>query len=691
MAWQAINRITRRRNDRLAELLAEEVDIKAPIDALVGPLPDGSILLDGCVTDIGSKAGFEKALAAAVEEETSTHVWDLRTWQLGLNETPVAEMASILRGTFGFRAPSSANELLGEKYLIDTINEFPETLPVTYEAEEELKKAVQRRSVKGLPVVGPKISASIRAAVKLWLTPTARDLALSRPGNGSGWWTEIPGVSRTFLRPSDAPVIWVKAGCTTRRDRSSTTIQSGISTVSFRVHSNSMDNLMRGFCTRVWRYKGKDPICCTSPPPPQFLRAFKGYPVQPITREEVVERALPRRRTLLEKARLSLMEKPINRRDAAVSTFIKAEKFNFTAKPDADPRLIQPRSDRFLVEHGQYIKAVEPHVFKALGRLNKYPMVAKGFNARDTAAILHKKWSSFKHPVCISLDASRFDQHVSREMLKFTHMVYRRFIKDSHFNRLCEMQLENVGYASCPEGRFKYKVSGRRMSGDMDTSLGNCVIMCGLTYELMGKKAEIFNNGDDCLIICEIDDAPSSEKIKQHYHGYGFNVVEEERVRTFERILFCQTQPVWAEGWVMCRSLTCIAKDLTYIGPKHDVENWLGAISECGLALADGVPVLSAFYRSMARPTSKGIRNSMQYACGMTQLAKGLTFNDFEISDRARLSFYNAFGVSPDEQIAIEKSMAPLDKLKQSTSTTEITLLDYINGKTKKTFGTFKT
>nr|QGX02200.1 putative replicase [Strawberry associated virus A] len=691
MAWQAIHRIIRRRNDRLAELLAEEVDVKAPIDALQGPLPDGSVLLDGRVTDISSKKGFENALALAVEEETSTHVWNLRAWQLGLNETPVAEMAGILRGTFGFRAPSSANELLGEKYLIDTINEFPETLPVTYEAEEELQKAVKLRTVKGLPLVGPKISASIRAAVKLWLTPTARDLALSRPGNDDGWWNEIPGVSRTFLRPSDAPIIWVKTGCTTRRDRSSTTIQSGISTVSFRVHQNSMDNLMRGFCTRVWRYKGNDPICCTSPPPARFLKDFRGYPVMPITREDVVARALPRRRKLLEKARLSLLVKPINIRDAAVSTFIKAEKFNYSAKPDADPRLIQPRSDRFLVEHGQYIKAIEPHVFKALGRLNKYPMVAKGFNARDTAGILRKKWEKFQRPVCISLDASRFDQHVSKEMLKFTHMVYRRFMKDSHFNRLCAMQLENVGYASCPEGRFKYSVSGRRMSGDMDTSLGNCVIMCGLTYELMGKKAEIFNNGDDCLIICELEDAPTEAEIQSHYFRYGFNVVEEERVTMFERILFCQTQPIWAEGWVMCRTLTCVAKDLTYIGPKHDVENWLGAISECGLALADGVPVLSQFYKSMSVKHTPGILNSMLYACGMTHLAKGLKYVGIPISDRARLSFYNAFGVTPDEQIAIESSMAPLDKLLRSATTTEITLLDYINGKQKKTFGTFQT
>ncbi|UIN24849.1 RNA dependent RNA polymerase [Wheat umbra-like virus] len=435
----------------------------------------------------------------------------------------------------------------------------------------------------------------------------------------------------------------------------------------YKVHANSKDNLLRGFCTRVWRYKGADPIPCLRSRLPRFERAFRGFPVRPVSYDSVVENALPRRRKLLQTAVESLKTKPLQLADSHVNTFIKAEKFCWSAKPDADPRLIQPRGNRFLVSHGRYIKAIEPMVYKALGRLTGLPMVAKGFNARETAEILRKKWDRFRDPVCISLDASRFDQHVSVDMLKFTHRIYRRFNRDPEFKMMCDWQLHNTGFASCPEGSFKYKIAGRRMSGDMDTSLGNCVIMCGLTYELFGPGVEIFNNGDDCLVIGERHELVDAPTVREHYKQYGFHVVEEDRVDVFERILFCQTQPIWAEGWVMCRHPRMMAKDLTYIGPHTADRAWLDAIGQCGIALADGVPIMSRFYHNLIDTSHRkaNITNSMLYSCGLTNLAKRMEYKGLPISDRSRYSFYLGFGVEPDVQVAIEASMGPLGNIQR--------------------------
>uniref|UniRef100_A0AAU8MK50 RNA-directed RNA polymerase n=1 Tax=Switchgrass umbra-like virus 2 TaxID=3233124 RepID=A0AAU8MK50_9TOMB len=430
---------------------------------------------------------------------------------------------------------------------------------------------------------------------------------------------------------------------------------------AYRVHDHSLANLLRGYCTRVWRYKGNEPLPCIKARWPNFERRLHGFPCAALSYQAVVDTALPRRRKLLQVAADSLLLTPICTRDAAVSTFIKAEKFNWTSKPNADPRLIQPRSNRFLVAHGRYIKAIEKKIYLAMSRLQHHPMVAKGYNAEQTGALLRQKWEMYKDPVCIGLDASRFDQHVSRDMLKATHRIYRRFIDSAEFRRLCELQLRNVGYARCPEGGFKYDVQGRRMSGDMDTSLGNCVIMCAITYEFCHGWGQIFNNGDDCIIICERSMTPKRQDLEQHYAQYGFRIEVEPVVDVFERIEFCQTQPVWAGRWVMTRAPGMMAKDLTYIGPRESRTLWLDAIGQCGLALTDGVPMMSAFYASLLTPgiRKRGIQNSMLYSCGFTRLAEGMTYQAREITAGARLSFYRAFGVEPQMQHAAELAMAP--------------------------------
>lgn len=474
----------------------------------------------------------------------------------------------------------------------------------------------------------------------------------------------FPGVSNHYVEPDDAPVTWLPdRAATLLKPRVSTSLNNGFANEVYRVHDNTVDNLLRGFCTRVWRYKGADPLPCVKSSWPKFERDFRGWAVAPLSPFEVVERALPRRRKVLGAAAESLSLRPISRRDSYVSTFIKAEKFNWTAKPLADPRLIQPRSPRFLVAHGRYIKAMEKMIYLSMSRLQRHPMVAKGFNADETGHLLRQKWDMFRDPVCIGLDASRFDQHVSRDMLKATHRIYRRFNKDPEFLKLCEYQLKNKGFARCPGGGFSYEVEGRRMSGDMDTSLGNCIIMCAITYEWFKGIGQIFNNGDDCIIICEREHAPDYNLLAQHYAQYGFRVEIEPLVDVFEQVEFCQTRPVWAGRWVMTRSPRMMSKDLTYIGPRTSRELWLDAIGQCGLALTDGVPVMSAFYRTLLRGGSSNIKNSMLYSCGFTRLAERMTYQAREITPEARMSFYRAFGVEPQMQVALELAMAPAGEL----------------------------
>ncbi len=113
----------------------------------------------------------------------------------------------------------------------------------------------------------------------------------------------------------------------------------------------------------------------------------------------------------------------------------------------------------------------------------------KGMDVRTVAKVLREKWDMFPNPVAIGLDASRFDQHVSVPALEFEHSVYLSCFKQKkHRERLAKLlklQLENhcTGYAE--DGVIKYTTTGTRMSGDMNTSLGNCVLMCSLIHSYL--------------------------------------------------------------------------------------------------------------------------------------------------------------------------------------------------------------
>lgn len=86
---------------------------------------------------------------------------------------------------------------------------------------------------------------------------------------------------------------------------------------------------------------------------------------------------------MYEQAVASLRDVPVNRGDAMLKTFVKAEKINFTAKPDPAPRIIQPRSPRYNVELGRYVKVVEKHLYKAVARVFHEVTICKGLNAHD--------------------------------------------------------------------------------------------------------------------------------------------------------------------------------------------------------------------------------------------------------------------------------------------------------------------
>lgn len=462
--------------------------------------------------------------------------------------------------------------------------------------------------------------------------------------------------------------VTTKAGKTSRRTALS--LPCAGAGVRFGVHNNSLTNVLRGLVERVFKVQG--PTGLQAPPRPTagVFRELTGFKTmllrrlgscRPWTIDEFVNSYKGAKQALMRAAAESLSTRPLTKSDATLKTFVKAEKLNLSSKPDPAPRVIQPRDPRYNCVVGPYLKAHEHHVYQAIAEVWGGPTVMKGFNAVGQANAIRDMWDEFEDPVAVGLDASRFDQHVSKEALEFEHSVYNSMFRSPELQRALRYQLVNVGKAYTPQGVVRYSVSGCRMSGDMNTALGNCLLMCAMVHSLcdnLGIPARLANNGDDCVVImnkCHLHKFMAH--VSTHFLRYGFTMKVEEPVDVFERIEFCQTKPVWnGETWVMCRNpAVCLDKDTLCLHPDSmPYADWLGAVGKCGLALTSGIPVLQAFYTGLIGRGTNRVEHS---GTGMAYLAQGLVATPRPISEEARLSFYKAFGITPWAQVALEDEL----------------------------------
>jgi hypothetical protein len=288
----------------------------------------------------------------------------------------------------------------------------------------------------------------------------------------------------------------------------------------------------------------------------------------------------------------------------------------------------------------------------------------KGLNASAVGSVIHQKFSRFSRPAAIGFDASRFDQHIGVDALHFEHGFYLNlFENDPELQRLLHWQLSNSGVAIANEAKIKYQVKGCRMSGDMNTSMGNIIIMCCLTVQVLRelgiRKYEIINNGDDCAVVVERRHAHRIQQaIPNTMLNYGFEIVCEPTVYRPQDLEFCQAFSVDLGHRITAirDPKTIISKDLYSTKDCSHEGAWNAyrrAVSDCGLAMYGDVPVLGAFYMMMRRGTSKAAKRFLE--TGMEYLAVGETQTFTRPTDDARLAFYDAFDITPHEQILLEE------------------------------------
>jgi hypothetical protein len=251
------------------------------------------------------------------------------------------------------------------------------------------------------------------------------------------------------------------------------------------------------------------------------------------------------------------------------------------------------------------------------------------------------------------------------------------------------MQIHNRGIGRAEGYKLDYQVEGKRTSGDINTGMGNCLIMCSVVLTIVSELVERFrlsNNGDDCVLFIERADLAKLASLGPQCLEFGFNVILEEPVNVFEQVVFCQAQPVLTStGWRMVRDpRTAMSKDcVSLLGwdNEADIKAWAYAIGQCGSVLTTGVPVWESWY---ARLLTYGMKRdsavSSVYDSGLGYMSKGVVGG--EISEESRYSFWLAFGIEPDLQVALEQDYSePWEMTKRCDmiSYPEVTALDSQN------------
>lgn len=394
------------------------------------------------------------------------------------------------------------------------------------------------------------------------------------------------------------------------------------------------------------------------------VAAMGGYTL-PITTEQFVDHYGGLKRARYVAAAESLERKPLQRSDSYPSVFLKAEKWH-EAKAG---RLISARSPRYNLAVGRYLLPIESRVYKAVDEVFGAPTIMKGLTPVQRAEVVRGHWDAFDDPVAVGQDFSKFDQHISQAALSFEHGFYlAQYHNDPELQRLLSWQLSTKCFANVEDGVVSYTVRGGRMSGDMNTAMGNCIISAslirGYTSEI-GVPVRAIVDGDDSVVFME------RRHLKLYLQGvvpymkrHGFHLTVEAPAYTINMVEFCQCRYMGLDPPTMVRNpAKAITQDHCWVVNRqltwHEV---MAATGLGGLALYGNVPVLGAYYDMLSRahPLTARTRKLLETRDGWLRDA---TFSGkrYEPCERARYEFWLTWGIPPQEQRDLEASFDALD------------------------------
>lgn len=222
-----------------------------------------------------------------------------------------------------------------------------------------------------------------------------------------------------------------------------------------------------------------------------------------------------------------------------VQPFTKIEKMSLIKKYKA-PRMIQGRHKTHNIAYGKFVKPLE----KSVTKYNPSTSQFFGKGDYDTQARKIKALAE-KYRYYTECDHSTFDAHVTKEQLEISHRFVRCCYEQRHRREIKCLQKKMINNKTMSRTGDKYTVKATRMSGDVDTGFGNCLINYAIlksTLKDMKLDGEVIVNGDDSIIFTN---EPIDIKLaEQLFKQYNMETKVNESVTNIHKVEFCRTKLV---------------------------------------------------------------------------------------------------------------------------------------------------
>lgn len=386
--------------------------------------------------------------------------------------------------------------------------------------------------------------------------------------------------------------------------------------------------------------------------------------------------------------------------------FVKPDGVDYTMKVKGPPRAITYRDPRGALLLAGVALGLESVFYNTeAGDLlpNRGPVFGKGRDSFDKARLILSNLEGFHRPCVLSVDASRFDRHISEALMRVKFEVMGAMTTAAG-QRILAMILEDYlrpGSIRSSQGVVLRDAPVALRSGDMDTALGNNLVswMIHVAFNqfLTGKwDAETMSlveaavgesphlaphngaaiiDGDDVLLVFEHDVVPSvCSLLTPFFRQLGIDMRLDAMTCEVPEISWCQQQIIQIAPGVnrLVRHprkvvSSALSGPAWTCGPKGRKARAL-AVGSCELVLNVGVPVLESFALALVREGQGGVAadiygESPAYRARMEKKVRAeevcyTRYAGVAITPQARVSFYAAFGMHPDVQMELEQLWA---------------------------------
>jgi hypothetical protein len=272
-------------------------------------------------------------------------------------------------------------------------------------------------------------------------------------------------------------------------------------------------------------------------------------------------------------------------------------------------------------------------------------------------------------------------------MLKWEASVYTAAIRgDVHLLKwLLSMQRLNKGTT---QTGVSYRVPGCRMSGDMNTSLGNTIIQMTLLKSVCREiDCDILVEGDDAVVFANRHDIQKlSAVMSERGREIGMIYKLSSIASSLEEIDYCSTRlvetgnGVWRSVRDVRRALATDVYTSRPVTGDRAAKEKARLVAVCQAVQYRGLPVLHAwatYLLSHSEVVPRGLDEWYDRGLWLTVKERlGVAVKDGGDSPRrnfdgvppslqsscavtqtARSSFYCAWGLLPDEQVALERAL----------------------------------